>query len=159
MDAWPSRDMDGYLQHLLSAVVLWGGASSTRGSVWLSKKCSREIQKYSWEIQGGQPSTRGRLWLSKKDHKAANFSTPDSAIICSDKNDGPRIFLQKSYIFIHIFDSYTLKTQMLGQNYHILQGHILLNENYPFSLWIIGQTKKQLNQDTLSGSIALFVHG
>ena len=53
VDAWPSRDMDGYLQHLLSAVVLWGGASSTRGSVWLSEKCSREIQKYSWEIQGG----------------------------------------------------------------------------------------------------------
>ena len=96
VDAWPSRDMDGYLQHLLSAVVLWGGASSTRGSVWLSKKCSRQNTEIQLRNTGGQPSTRGRLWLSKKDHKAANFSTPDSAIICSDKNDGPRIFLQKS---------------------------------------------------------------
>ena len=79
-----------------------GTYGSVRNAV---EKYRNTVEKYG----EGQPSTRGRLWLSKKDHKAANFSTPDSAIICSDKNDGPRIFLQKSNMFIHIFDSITLK--------------------------------------------------
>ena len=66
-----------------------------RGETWMviySIYC-----RWSCYEGGVQPSTRGRLWLSKKDHKAANFSTPDSAIICSDKNSGHRIFRQNSW--------------------------------------------------------------